>query len=195
MSGLLPIPGGWLAALLLTIAGLVMCFAGSKLLRLALGLAGFLIVGTLAATLVALLTHSPIWATLVFILCGLIGGGVAGALLTPGMFLLGLAFGYSISLPLVPYEIIAWLAALVTGILFAVLRKRIIAIATAGLGALLTLEGVVMVVLDVPALSDRLVPLLEGYAGAIALAVLWVLLALAGTRAQLRKKEEKDGKK
>ncbi len=196
MQAFLSLPGGWLGALVLTIAGLVLCFGGSKIVRLALGLSGFLIVGTIGAALVALLTHSSLWSTLAFLVLGLVGGGIAGLLLTPGMFLLGLAFGYSVSSAFLPSELVAWIAALVTGILFAILQKRVLAAGTAGLGAILVLEGLFIVVLDIPALDSVLTPLLEGRAGAVAIAALWVLLSLAGYRAQLegrrRKKDEED---
>jgi hypothetical protein len=197
MQAFLSLPGGWLGLVVLTLAGFVLCFAGSKMIRLALGLAGFLIVGTIGATLVALVTHSTLWSTIAFLVLGLFGGGIAGLLLTPGMFLLGLAFGYSVSSAFFPSEIAAWIAALAAGILFAILQKRVLAAGTAGLGAILILEGLFMVILDIPSLDSILTPLLEGKAGAIAIAVLWVLLSLAGYRAQLegrkkRKKKEDD---
>jgi hypothetical protein len=197
MQSFLSLPGGWLGAIVLAIAGLVLCFAGSRMIRLALGLSGFLIVGTLGATLVAMVTHSTLWTTLAFLVLGLFGGGIAGLLLTPGMFLLGLAFGYSVSGAFFPSEIASWIAALAAGILFAILRKRVLAAGTAGLGAILVLEGLFIVVLDIPALDSILTPLLEGRAGAVAIAVIWVLLSLAGYRAQLddgkhRKKKEED---
>ena len=191
MQEFLSLPGGWLGAIFLTLAGLLLCFAGSRIVRLALGLSGFLIVGTIGATLVALVTHSTLWTTIAFLVLGVVGGGIAGFLLTPGMFLLGLAFGYSVSAAFFPSEIAAWIAALVAGILFAILQKRVLAIGTAGLGAILVLEGLFIVILDIPVLDSILVPLLEGRAGGIAIAVLWVLLSLAGYRAQIRGKEKK----
>jgi len=192
MQSFLSLPGGWPGAIALAAAGLLMCFAGSRMIRLALGLSGFLIVGTMGATLVALVTHSTLWTTLSFIVLGLVGGGIAGLLLTPGMFLLGLAFGYSVSGAFFPSEIAAWIAALAAGILFVVLRKRVLAAGTAGLGAILVLEGLFIVVLDIPALDSVLTPLLEGRAGAIAIAVVWVLLSLAGYRAQIDDRKQKE---
>ena len=74
-------------------------------------------------------------------------------------------------------------------------QKRVLAAGTAGLGAILVLEGLFIVILDIPALDSVLTPLLEGRAGGIAIAVLWVLVSRAGYRAQLRgrrKKKKKD---
>jgi hypothetical protein len=197
MQSFLSLPGGWLGAIVLTIAGLVLCFAGSRMIRIALGLAGFLIVGTIGATLVALVTHSTLWTTLAFLVLGLVGGGIAGLLITPGMFLLGLAFGYSVSGAFFPSEIAAWIAAVAAGVLFAILQKRVLAAGTAGLGAILVLEGLFIVLLDIPALDSVVTPLIEGSGGAVAIAVVWVLLSLAGYRAQLdarkrRKKKDED---
>ncbi|MBW2264472.1 MAG: hypothetical protein JRG91_21105 [Deltaproteobacteria bacterium] len=194
MQTFLSLPGGWLGALVLTIVGLVMCFSGSKILRLALGFSGFLIVGTIAATIVALVTHSTIWTTLAFLVLGLVGGGIAGLLLTPGMFLLGLAFGYSACSAFFASEIAAWIAALIAGILFAILQKRVLAAGTAGLGAILALEGLFIVFLEIPTFDFILTPLLEGRAGGIAIAILWVLLSLAGYRAQLRGRKKRKQK-
>lgn len=194
MPDLLPLPGGWFAAIILCLAGIVMCFAGSKLVRFALGLAGFIVLGTLASTIVALFTQSPLWAALAFLIAGLVGGGIGTALLTPGMFLLGLAFGYSVSSPFISWQIVCWLIALVAGIVFAVLRKRILALATAATGALFTLEGLIMLVLAVPSLTDRIAPRLTGSPGAIALVVAWAVLAFLGYRSQLKDMKKKKKK-
>jgi hypothetical protein len=182
---LIPFPGGWIGALLLVVCGLVMCGSGSRIVRLALGLSGFVLAGAAAASVTALFTHSGLWTGIAFVVLGILGAGIAGLLLPVGMFVLGGAFGYAMCSLFIPSVLVAWVAALVWALVFAILQKRVLALGTAALGSLFALEGVMLLLFAFETVREFLEAHADGIVAPALFIVAWLLLAVSGYRKQV----------
>ncbi len=193
-----PFPGGveqWAAQLAgdaaiaslpaLLVAGAAYCFFGYPLLRLLIALLGFVLAGGMAALLGA-------WASggepLVTGIAGLIGG-IAGALALgfvykAGIFAVGLTGGLLASVRMLEGTEESWVlwailgCAVGGGLLALALQRRVMALATAGIGGfLLSSAGAYALTGGEPqALSEQ---------GRWALLAGWVLLTAAGLSVQL----------
>lgn len=190
LDPLIPTVSGWPAGLVMAAAGLLVCLRGEALVRTALALAGFLLVGSGAATVAAMLTQSVLWSVGVFLVCGALGAALAGALVPLGMFMLGAALGYTLCAMFTDMLLGLWGAALVTGVLFVVLEKRVLALGTAGFGSALLWQGTLKVLLAVPACGTFLEPHLESPLASVVMFVLWAALALHGYSGQVRRRRE-----
>lgn len=195
MSGVTETHGVIIAALLTLGVGVVVCFFGERLLKLVLGLLGFL-AGAVAATGLALLLSSG--AELVLLVAGLVGG-VIGALLLVwafrvGVFLVGATGGVLLAGPLgaglsgaAQVAVIGALA-IVGGVLALRLRRVVVGLATAIIGAALMVGAGLEVALGPAGARALASAALEGgalgHAGWIALGS-WVLICLVGVGVQL----------
>jgi hypothetical protein len=77
-------------------------------------------------------------------------------------------------------------------LIFVVLQKRVLALGTAAFGALIALEGVMLLAFSFTAVRDLMSPYLEGLAPPAIFLAAWVLLAFSGYRRQIRGKSKDD---
>ena len=140
-----------MGAILSMVLGLVACFAGYRLFRVVLAVAGFIAGALLAGGL--FWTFVPQQPEFLVVIVGLIGGIVGAALLGffyfAGVFVAGVALG--VLLGSVISINLGWervLACILLGLLFGVLalalQKILIVVATAFIGAWAVLGGVVL---------------------------------------------------
>ncbi|GMU93387.1 MAG: hypothetical protein AMXMBFR4_24450 [Candidatus Hydrogenedentota bacterium] len=170
--------------------GTLYCFLGYRTLKVILCLTGFALAGAVAAALGAYVTGGN---GLVFLAAG-IAGGVCGAvallfLYRLGLFLLGvLATGLAAHM-LVSGRLEPWTMAAVGGIAVAgglatiVLEKLIVSVATAAIGAWLTVCGIGYFLVG-PNILDVFQEPLEFGKDRGVLVACWAVLAGAGTLAQ-----------
>lgn len=130
------------------VAGVVYCFLGYRIFKYVLGITGF-VVGCIGSwILVYHLTGQSVFASMVCVIGGAIGAVLMGILYLVGVFLLGaLLGGVSASVFFAftenPPEIsILIIAAVLSGILAVMLRKFMIIMATAFVGAWVTVIGI-----------------------------------------------------
>jgi len=185
---LLPVPASWPYGLAVLAAGAVLCVAGARIMRIALGVGGFAVTGAVTAAVTALVTESPLWALVAFVVGGVVGGGLAVWLIVPGLFLLGAFCGYRAADLALPDAllVVPWVVAFITGMLFALMKERLLAATTAAAGALLVTDGLLVVLLDVPGISGTVSGFVEGPGSIPVVAVFWAALAIAGAIVQQR---------
>lgn len=176
--------------LLLGAIGLLYCFFGYPIVRLMLGLTGFLIAGGVAAMLAAWVSQGNPWVTgIALLLGGLCGAAALWFLYRLGLFVLGLSAAV-----LIAYEVLAgrpeawapWAIVgigIVGGLLTLYLQRPIISLATAAIGAwMVTYVGAYFLLGD--EFADQLAASeqVEGNAWWVLLA--WVALTILGTAFQ-----------
>ncbi|UCG43497.1 MAG: DUF4203 domain-containing protein [candidate division WOR-3 bacterium] len=130
------------AAVLSILVGGIVCFFGYRVLRAALGIAGFIVGAVLAASGVALIPSSTqVWVLVAALVGGIVGAVLAALLYKVGVFLLGAAAGALVAglvvtaLGLAASWWVLGIGAVAGGILGLVLQKRIVSILTAFVGA------------------------------------------------------------
>ncbi len=129
------------AILLIILVGLVICFAGYRVVYWIIGLCGFGIVSSGSFLLLGgYATHFfPLTIALSFFL-GILGSLFAIFFYRSGIFLLGVVGGFSFGIVLLPVmgnPIILLLSGILGGILSFVIEKIIIVVATASIGSLI----------------------------------------------------------
>jgi hypothetical protein len=124
--------------------GMVECFVGYKMLKIILGVTGFIIGGLLCAGFVhEILRHHPLIALLAGLLGGVVGGAIMIVFFVFGVFilgvLLGLLIGENVSTLILgtanPFIIVAFIIA--GGLATIIMYKSMIIISTSFLGAYL----------------------------------------------------------
>jgi hypothetical protein len=121
--------------------GLLDCFWGYRIFRLAVALIGALVLGLVASGWIAP-GASPVWFWCAFGLGAVVGLVVSFAFYLVGVFLAGFALGCTVVLGLVPFlgpaasMLVGAIAGVVTGLLALVLQRLLISAATAFSGAL-----------------------------------------------------------
>lgn len=178
-------------------AGALLCFFGYRLLRVTLGIVGFLAFGLLAAWGAMDLLHASQTVVLVAALCGgIIGTLLAVLLFRFGVFVLGAGGGAllaSMIMTQVGRPPALWMLAgvgLAGGVLALLLQRPVVSILTAAGGAALAVAGVFQLLgreqlLHGPA---RAMPVFGWW-----MALAWVALGIVGSVVQLvgrRQQEE-----
>ena len=181
---------GQITAPLAVAMGILICFWGYRLLKLTLGVMGF-IAGATGGWAVGL-SLAP-GNNGIALVCAVIGG-VIGAVLCIwlfflGIFLLGASAGAIVATALFsaagnqPQPILVLVVAIVFGLIALVMQKLMIVVSTAFIGSYLITAGIVHLLTgakDVSALwFDHLQPGSAGILGYAAL-VFWLVLGLAG---------------
>jgi hypothetical protein len=194
---------GQITAPLAVAVGILICFWGYRLLKLTLGVMGF-IAGATGGWAVGL-SLAP-GNNGIALVCAIIGGVIGAALCIwlffLGIFLLGASAGAIVATALFsaagnqPQPILVLLLAIVFGVIALVMQKLMIVVSTAFIGSYLITAGIVHLLTgakDVSALwFDHLQPGSAGILGYAAL-VFWLVLGLAGGSFQYggrRRREE-----
>jgi hypothetical protein len=180
------------SAVVLLIDGLFTCFFGYRLLRITLGIAGFLLgaaaLGGLAASL-----HAPAVVTLVVALVGGIGGLLLAVLLfRVGVFMLGCGAGALLAGVVsagaaqpVPFWVLVG-AGIAGGVLALLLQRPVISVLTGFSGAALAVAGLFQLLgrYQIPRVPspEALRPAPGQF---LWLALAWVVLGVAGSLVQL----------
>ena len=179
-----------LGMLLFGAIGLVYCFFGYPIVRLMLGMTGFLLAGGVAALLGAWLSQGNPWVTLIALfLGGMCGAAALWFLYRVGLFVLGLSAAVLIAYEMLAGSEEAWApwaivgSGIAGGLLILYLQRPIITLATAAIGSwLVTYVGAYFLLgddfADELAASERM----EGDAWWVMLA--WITLALLGAAFQ-----------
>jgi len=193
---------GQISAPLAVAAGMLICFCGFRILKLTLGIMGFMAAAGAGWNL------GLSWApnnSGVALICALVAG-VIGAVLCVwlfflGIFLLGASAGAIVAAAffnasgnqLQPILLVVF--ALIFGVLALVMQKFMIIASTAFSGSYLVIAGVLPLLKHAPDGSllwfDRLQPHSGGTLGYVALAF-WIALGLAGVSFQYRRSEKGD---
>lgn len=186
----LPITASNGAVALAIAIGTLYCFLGYRTLRFVIVLTGFLLAGAVAAGLAAWVSKGNMVAVAVTGALGGICGAVAlGFLVRSGIFLLGMLGVLVIAMLLtggkqesyVPGMVLA--AGIVGGFLALLLRRTIIILATAAIGAWLVTSGILFFLTGPGSLTEpneTVLTIREGWAGVAC----WALVAFAGAMAQ-----------
>ncbi len=198
----LPIESPYVLAGLLAAVGLLYCFLGYRLFKFILGLTGFLLAGFVAAALAGWLTHGQVLAmSIAGVLGGFCGALALFFLYRLGVFCLGGLGGFVIAYqvlsgraePWAPWAILG--IGLGVGVLALLLERPVMSLATATIGAWLTVYAVLLVLAEQGWLSNwepekagatSLSPLTWGMLGG------WGLLSLLGAGLQLRNTKRRD---
>jgi hypothetical protein len=171
-------------------AGTLYCFLGYRVLKFVIGLTGFLLAGSVAATFAGLLTEGHVF---VMAIAGILGG-IAGAialffLFKVGVFCLGLVGGAVIAHSVIGARPDDWIssviigAAVFGGLAALVFERAIITLATSVIGAWLLVNGVAFFVLGSSYVQARATPLAEGDLRLVLLCC-WVGLSVLGAVTQ-----------
>jgi uncharacterized protein DUF4203 len=193
---------GQITAPLAVAVGLLICFLGYRLLKLTLGVMGFIIgaTGGWAAGLSLAQSNNGI-----ALLCAVIGG-VIGAVLCIwlfflGIFLLGASAGTIVATALFhaagnqPQPILVLVLAVVFGLIALVLQKLMIIVSTAFSGSYLVIAGLSHLLAGgqnvSPLWFDQLQHGSTGILGYVAL-VFWLVLALAGGSFQYKGRRRRE---
>jgi hypothetical protein len=187
------------------VAGLLVCFCGYRILKLTLGIMGFL-TGAAAGWSFGLSffpNHDAV-ALICAIIVGLIGAGLCVWLYFFGIFLLGAGAGAIVAMALFDaagnqiQPLLVLVCAVVFGIIALVMQKLMIIASTAFSGSYLIVAGCMRLLTGAHngllLWFDRLQPRSPGTIGIVALAF-WIVLGLAGLSFQYRnsnRKEESD---
>ncbi|MFO7973731.1 MAG: DUF4203 domain-containing protein [Candidatus Hydrogenedentota bacterium] len=172
--------------------GTLYCFLGYRTLRFVIILTGFLLAGAVAAALAAWLSQGQIIVVAITGVIGGICGAVAlGFLVQSGIFLLGMLGVLVVAMhltagrqePYIPWIVLA--AGVAGGFLALLLRRTIVILATAAIGAWLVVSGILFFLvgpgsgpLEEP--SETALIIREGWVGVAC----WALVAAAGAMAQ-----------
>jgi hypothetical protein len=181
-----------LIALGATAFGLLQCFFGYRIFRVILGLTGFFLGGLLGGYVAYSLTQSQLLGIVGALIGGLIGAGLMAGLYVVGVFLIGALFGAMVALALFSIggnsapEWIVVIAAIVAGVLAAVLQKPMIVIATSFGGAWWAVSGLAAITGTIAVENVR--ELLRGLAGAsVGWLIGWFILGVVGFIVQFRR--------
>ena len=185
-------------ALLAVVAGILLCFWGYRLLKLSLGLIGF-VAGAYAGWEIGLvwLHGSNVWALLCALIAGLVGMALCVWLYFLGVFLVGAMAGAAIASGVfngMQYQaqpVLMFILPIVFGVVALVAQKLMISLCTAFSGAyLITAAAWAFLATNQKGPRIWLDPLGNHPAtgtltyGAL---IFWVVLALVGTSFQLRR--------
>jgi len=183
----------------LILLGMLVCFLGYRLLRVVLGIVGFL-AGAVGATWLGgdVLHISRVWLLIAGLVGGIVGAVLAAVLFKVGVFILGAAGGALAALALLsaPRPLVLVAVAVAGGILTLLLQKPLVSIATAFIGAWGVVAGAFHLAgwYELPDGLGRLGNFAGlGQRGLMMLGA-WVVLGIIGTIVQLsarkRKKQE-----
>ena len=193
---------GQIAAPLAVAVGILICFWGYRLLKLTLGVMGF-IAGATGGWAVGL-SLAPSNSGIA-VICAIVGG-VIGAVLCIwlfllGVFLLGASAGAIVATALFsaagnqPQPILVLVLAIVFGIIAMVMQKLMIVVCTAFSGSYLVTAGLLHLLAGgqhvSPLWFDQLQHGSAGILGYVAL-VFWLVLALAGGSFQYRGRRRRE---
>ena len=128
--------------------GILYCFLGYRLLKLILGLTGFLLAGTTAAFIVGFLSYGNMWGMGI----GMLIGGLCGAmalffLYKTGIFCVGMLGASVVAYSLLqsrPESWILWAVAglgLVGGLLAILIERPVMTLATAAIGSMMMTQA------------------------------------------------------
>jgi hypothetical protein len=191
---------GALTAVVGIVLGLVVCFAGYRLIRVAFGICGFILGAALGALLAGQLGHGDtnvVW--IAGLIGGLVGAGLSMILYKLGVFIVGAAAGMVLGgmvgsgLEGNQRLIAVVLGAILVGILALVVQRLVIIIATAISGSWLVAQvGAALLSGNSLAWKDlfsrSFVPQVAG-AALVGFVVGWVMLGIAGAVVQFRRKK------
>lgn len=194
---------GQLAAPLAVAAGIFICFCGYRILKLTLGITGF-ILGAAAGWSFGLSVAPDNSA--IALVCAVIAGAISAALCIwlffLGIFLLGAGTGAIVGAALFSMAgnqvqpILLLACALLLGVIALVLQKFMIIVSTSFSGSYLIAGGILCLLTGVrngsPLWFDRLQPGSAGIPDYIALAF-WLLLGLAGVSFQYKSSLTREG--
>jgi hypothetical protein len=130
------------------VLGLVQCFFGYRILKIILGITGFILGGLIAGYLAFGLTQSQLFAIIAGVIGGLIGGGLAAGLYVVGVFLIGALFGGMAASTLLalgggtPQGWVVAILAIAAGILAVILQRPMLIVVTSFLGAWWAVTGI-----------------------------------------------------
>lgn len=193
---------GQIAAPLAVVGGILICFWGYRLLKLTLGVMGF-IAGATGGWAVGLSLGTG--NSGIALVCALLGG-VIGAVLCIwlfllGVFLLGASAGAIVATALFsaagnqPQPILVLLLAIVFGVIALVMQKFMIIVSTAFIGSYLVTAGVLHLLAGgqnvSPLWFDHLQQGSAGILGYAAL-VVWLILGLGGASFQYRSRRRRE---
>ncbi len=193
------LPGGETEVGLLTlaIAGLLYCFVGYRLVKLILGLTGFLLASAAGAALAGLLSQGNMIAMAVVGVLGGICGAIALLFLfRAGVFCLGLLGALLAAYHVLQGRPEAWVpwvilgAGIVGGLLALWVERPVLVLATAAIGAYLAAFAATMALLEYGLLEATGQPWLALHPERVLLG-LWAVIALAGVATQLRSTRDK----
>jgi hypothetical protein len=182
--------------------GILTCFFGYRILKLTLGIMGFMAAATAGWTLgLSLAPNNSGVALICAVIAGLIGAALCIWLFFLGVFLLGASAGAVVAAAFFnasgsqPQAILILIFAVVFGIVALVMQKFMIIASTAFSGSYLAVAGIFRLLLhvqnDAPLWFDRLQPRSSGASGYVALAC-WIVLGLAGLSFQYRSSQRTD---
>jgi len=170
--------------------GTLYCFLGYRTLRFVIILTGFLLAGAVAAALAAWLGKGHVIAIVISGVLGGICGAIALAFLVrSGIFLLGVLGVIVVAMHLtagrqesyMPWVVLA--AGGIGGVLALLLRRTIVILATAAIGAWMVVSGIIFFLAGPGSLgqpSETVLAVREGWVGVAC----WAVLAGAGAAAQ-----------
>ncbi len=182
------------AAILSIVLGALICFFGYRLLRVTLGIAGFVVGAALGGAIGSMITGvSQVFLLIIAVVCGIVGAILAAVLYKVGVFLLGAGAGMLIAGLVVagtgntPHILVLVAAGIVGGLITLLLQRTLVSILTAFGGA----WGVAAGVFHLAGWYD----LSAGYLGLAALrasaphfglmVICWIVLGILGSIAQL----------
>jgi hypothetical protein len=187
---------------LVVTAGILVCFFGYRILKLTLGIMGFIAAADAGWTLGLSLAPNN---SLVPLICALLAGAIGAALCIwlffVGIFLLGSSAGAIVAAAFFnasgtqPQPILLLVFAMVFGIVALVMQKFMIIASTAFSGSYLIVAGALPFLAhlhnDALLWFDRSHPHAGGTLGYVALAS-WIIMGLAGLSFQYRKSHGKE---
>ncbi|HWX22968.1 MAG TPA: DUF4203 domain-containing protein [Candidatus Binatia bacterium] len=193
---------GQITAPLAVALGILICFWGYRILKLTLGIMGFMAGAAAGWSLgLALAPGNNAIALICAVIAGAIGAALCVWLFFLGIFLLGASAGAVVAAALFtaagnqPQPILLLAFAGVFGVIALVLQKLMITLSTASSGSYLITAGIFQFFTGAQPLSllwfDRLHP---GSAGVLSYAALalWLVLAVSGLRFQYRGRRKKE---
>src|ERR1017187_1437733 len=193
---------GQITAPLAVAVGILICLWGYRLVKLTLGVMGFIIGAAGGWTLgLSLGTGNNGIALICAIIVGVICAVLCIWLFFLSIFLLGASAGAIVATALFhaagnqPQPILVLLLAIVFGVIALVMQKFMIIVSTAFIGSYLITAGIVHLLTGAKDVSvlwfDHLQPGSAGILGYVAL-VFWLVLGLAGVSFQYRGRRRKD---
>ncbi len=186
----LPLTANNGAVALAIAVGTLYCFLGYRTLRLVIVLTGFLLAGAVAAALAAWISKGEMIAVgIAAVVGGLCGAVALGFLMRAGIALIGALGALVVAMhltagheePWIPWAVLG--AGAAGGFLALLLRRTIVILATAAIGAWMTVSGVLYFWAGPGAPGEPSEALLAVREGWVALAC-WAVLAVAGAAAQ-----------
>jgi hypothetical protein len=173
-------------AILSIVAGIIICFWGYRIFKVALGIAGFIAGAVLFFNFGSIYTANMIVLVILAVFGGLIGASLSVAFYFIGLFLLGALAGWQLGFMIAAalntefLIVIPIIAALAAGVIACFLQKPVIVLSTALIGAWGVVTGGFHFFGAVLAPGDLFI-LFEGLRGTNPVVVLaWVVLAIAG---------------